>query len=96
MSLLILETIHPFFQYSTRQPVRLTAAGRGKPGDFHKPELRKTPPEVVSLPFFPLYSVLQALGNPTVNFFSLDTEGAEMPILRTIPFDKVFEDFCLF
>ncbi len=30
-----------------------------------------------------------ALGNPTVHFFSLDIEGAEIPILRTIPFGKL-------
>ena len=28
-------------------------------------------------------------GNPTVDFFSLDVEGAEYSILRTIPFHKV-------
>jgi hypothetical protein len=37
----------------------------------------------------PLYSVLLALGNPTVNYFSLDIEGAEFPVLKTIPWDKV-------
>ena len=29
------------------------------------------------------------MGNPTIDFFSLDIEGAESLILRTIPFDKV-------
>ena len=38
---------------------------------------------------FPLYSILQALGNPTVHYFSLDVEGSEIQILKTIPFDKV-------
>jgi hypothetical protein len=38
---------------------------------------------------FPLYSVLLALGNPTVDYFSLDVEGAEWPIIKSIPFDKV-------
>ena len=38
---------------------------------------------------FPLYSILIAIGNPTVHYFSLDVEGAELPILQTIPFDKV-------
>ena len=37
---------------------------------------------------FPLYSVLLALDNPLVNYFSLDIEGAELPVLKTIPFDK--------
>jgi len=38
---------------------------------------------------FPLYSVLLALGNPTVHYLSLDVEGSEFPILKTIPFEKV-------
>lgn len=37
----------------------------------------------------PFYSVLMALGNKTVNWFSLDIEGAEFAVLRTIPWDKV-------
>ena len=37
----------------------------------------------------PLYTILLALGNPTVNYFSLDIEGAEYPVLQTIPWDKV-------
>ena len=35
----------------------------------------------------PLYTILLALGNPTVNYFSLDIEGAEYPVLQTIPWD---------
>ena len=37
----------------------------------------------------PLYTILLAMGNPTVHYFSLDIEGAEFPILKTIPWDKV-------
>ena len=38
---------------------------------------------------FPVYSVLRALGLPTVDYFSLDVEGAEYEILKTIPFQDV-------
>ena len=38
---------------------------------------------------FPLYTILMVLGNPQVDFISLDIEGAEMPVLKTIPWDKV-------
>ena len=38
---------------------------------------------------FPLYTILMALGNPTVDLFSLDIEGAELQVLKTIPWDKV-------
>ena len=38
---------------------------------------------------FPLYSILLALDDPTVDYFSLDVEGAEMEILKTISWEKV-------
>merc|ERR1719411_1888421 len=38
---------------------------------------------------FPLYSLLMATGNRTVNYLSLDIEGAEFQVLQTIPWDKV-------
>ena len=37
----------------------------------------------------PLVSLLLALDNPTVHYFSLDIEGAELQVLKTIPWDKV-------
>ena len=37
----------------------------------------------------PLYSILLALDNPIVDYFSLDVEGAEMGILKSIPWHKV-------
>ena len=37
----------------------------------------------------PFNSILLAMGNPTVDYFSLDVEGAELPILKTIPWDDV-------
>ncbi len=33
--------------------------------------------------------MLLALGNPTVDYFALDVEGVEIPVLETIPFEKV-------
>ena len=35
------------------------------------------------------YSILLALGNPVVDYLSLDIEGAELPVLKTIPWHKV-------
>ena len=37
----------------------------------------------------PFYSVIKALGNPTIDFMSLDIEGTELQVLKTIPFDHV-------
>ncbi len=50
--------------------------------------LLKTYP-LLQMQCFPLYSLLLALGNPTVNLFILDIEGTEYLILKTIPWDKV-------
>jgi Methyltransferase FkbM domain len=46
-------------------------------------------PGLISVQCFPLYSVLLALNRTTVDFFSLDVEGFELDVLRTIPWDKV-------
>lgn len=45
--------------------------------------------ETILVQCFPLYSLLLAIGNPRVDFMSLDIEGSELAVLRTIPFDKV-------
>jgi len=37
----------------------------------------------------PLYTLLLALGNPTVHYLSLDIEGGEMGVLRSLPWHKV-------
>ena len=38
---------------------------------------------------FPLFGVLRAMNVSKVDYFSLDVEGNEMDVLRTIPFDKL-------
>ena len=38
---------------------------------------------------FPLFGVLRALNVTKVDYFSLDVEGNEMDVLRTIPFDDI-------
>ncbi|XP_023348961.1 uncharacterized protein LOC111717714 [Eurytemora carolleeae] len=37
----------------------------------------------------PLYTLLLALGNPSVHYFSLDIEGAELKVLKAIPWHLV-------
>lgn len=37
----------------------------------------------------PFYSIIQALGNPKIDFFSLDIDGVDLQVLMTIPWDKV-------
>ena len=38
---------------------------------------------------FPFYSILLATGRTRIDLFSLDVEGDEMEVLKTIPWDKV-------
>ena len=38
---------------------------------------------------FPLQSLMYALNRTRIDYFSLDVEGMEMPILKSIPFDKL-------
>ena len=70
-------------------------SGHIMPGDVDRDpnnpnhKLRNVHRRTVLMQCFPLYSILLALDNPTVDYFSLDIEGAEYPVLKTIPFDKV-------
>lgn len=51
--------------------------------------------ETVNVQCFPLYSILKAMGRNKVDFFSLDVEGHELKVLKTIPWHKVdFRVFC--
>ncbi len=43
----------------------------------------------MAVPCFPLESILLAINQTHVDYFSLDVEGYELPILKTIPFDKI-------
>ena len=45
--------------------------------------------KTVGMQCLPLYSLLLAMGNPTVHYLSLDIEGAEFPVLTSIPWNKV-------
>ena len=44
---------------------------------------------VIKTMCFPFHSILFAIGNPSVDYFSLDVEGVELDILKTIPWNKV-------
>ncbi len=41
------------------------------------------------VPCFPLESILLALNQTHVDYFSLDVEGLELDILKTIPFNRI-------
>ena len=46
-------------------------------------------PGTIPLQCIPLYTLIRAVGVNTVNYLSLDIEGAELSVLKTIPWDKV-------
>ncbi len=45
--------------------------------------------KTISVQCFPLYSLLLAINQTTVDYFSLDIEGHEKRVLETIPWDRV-------
>ena len=60
----------------------------GQVSGWAKSEVEKKA-KVIKVTCLPLYSILMSVGNPIVDFFSLDIEGAEHLVLKTIPWDKV-------
>jgi hypothetical protein len=45
--------------------------------------------QIVNIQCFPLYSILLAVGNTQVDYFSVDVEGSELQVLTSIPWHKV-------
>ena len=85
----------------TTQPMSMSFQMAGFTGgltnymeDEHKERLEEHHPgsEIVKVQCFPLFSILQALGISHVDYFSLDIEGAEMEVLRTLPLNKISVD----
>ena len=85
---------------STEQKVQIVEFDVSKfIGGIINPEMDKKPSDVsreipiqpydrqIKVQCFPLQSILAALGNPIVDYFSLDIEGAEFEVLKT--FDDI-------
>ena len=53
------------------------------------PHRRKEKAAEIQVQCFPITAILKALGNPTVDLFSLDVEGSESGVLETIAFEDV-------
>ncbi|KAA0185300.1 hypothetical protein HAZT_HAZT005211 [Hyalella azteca] len=60
--------------------------GKISSDDVDSPSKKAGETEVQCLP---IYSLLVALNVTTVHYFSLDVEGVELEVLKTIPWDKV-------
>ena len=51
--------------------------------------LKKKSNKTVEVQCFPLFSILLAIKRTQIDYFSLDVEGSEFDILKTIPWDQV-------
>ena len=49
----------------------------------------KEKPSIYKLQCFPLYSILLAVNRTSVDFLSLDVDGHELRILKTVPWHKL-------
>ena len=64
--------------------------GKGELVD-HKQHPEKADKKIVitQVPCFPLHTMLLALNYSDVHYFSLDVNGLELEVLKTMPFDEV-------
>jgi hypothetical protein len=51
---------------------------------FKIPEMEK-----IEIQCFPIYSILLAINQTTIDYFSLDIEGHEKRVLQTIPWNRL-------
>lgn len=72
-------------------PVKVDFVQHFNLGHISETNSASEPPPLNSVPVqcFPLASILFALNRTRVDYFSLDVEGSELKVLRTIPWDKV-------
>ncbi len=73
-----------------KETMYVTFAALGHVGHISlDPNAENNQKQMVNVTCLPLYSILMALDNPPIDYFSLDVEGFELDVLKTIPFDKV-------
>ena len=53
-------------------------------------DVKKKNKYAVLVQCFPLVSLMAAVGKREIDYFFLDVEGAEIDILKTIPFDEMY------
>lgn len=57
--------------------------------NFNQGRISENQVEGVQVQCLPIYSILAALNRTVVDYFSLDIEGDELAVLKTIPWDSV-------
>ncbi|XP_023327396.1 protein Star [Eurytemora carolleeae] len=83
--------ISPACLSTTTRPIIIDFKLDGLLGGIVGNQDKKTDSEysTVKVSCVPLYTMLLALNNPTVHYFSLDIEGAELKVLKTVPWNLV-------
>lgn len=75
---------HPHYAMFNFQSAVRPETGKHSMGGIAKDSAR-----AVQMQCIPLYTLINAAGNPRINLLILDVEGADLMVLRTIPWDKV-------
>jgi hypothetical protein len=74
------------YDYVTTLPYQSDESGAGKL--LINDTQRSLSPQTAFVPCFPFQTLLMAINQTRIDYFSLDVEGVEMPILKTIPWDS--------
>ncbi|CAG0887685.1 unnamed protein product, partial [Darwinula stevensoni] len=78
------------YPYDQKNPIASWGGGISKEGTKIKGPFSKDIPVYSALvKCYPLHMLLDALDITTVHFFSLDVEGLELKVLKTLPFHRI-------
>ena len=75
------------YSVSFQMQFKEASGGTGELVEGERKNTKKRP--VSEVPCFPLESMLLALNTTHVDYWSLDVEGFELDILKTVPFDRL-------
>ena len=77
------------YPYDPSDPIASWGGGISKSGKIKGPVKNGTTIYSALVKCYPLHMLLDALGITTVHFFSLDVEGLELQVLKTLPFHRI-------
>ncbi|CAG0893396.1 unnamed protein product [Darwinula stevensoni] len=77
------------YPYDPNDPIASWGGGISKYGKVKGPVKNGTTIYSALVTCYPLHMLLDALGIKTVHFFSLDVEGLELEVLKTLPFYRI-------
>ncbi|CAG0893087.1 unnamed protein product [Darwinula stevensoni] len=77
------------YPYDPNDPIASWGGGISRKGRVKGPVKNGTTIYSALVKCYPLHMLLDALGVRTVHFFSLDVEGLELQVLKTLPFQRI-------